>query len=180
MKPKFNFYNIAIHLILIIFAALIIYLVRENNTLRKMQNNAIPKVVIGQQIDSLKVITPAGKDSSLSFVNSPKPVILIVYSYDCPHCHQVLPMWKEIAKSTGEKFEMVAVTMDSLQTINAFVKEAGIPFKVFQTGKRILQKHSLVSFPTTIVMKKGVVEKAWNGELSLESFNELKGYIRQH
>lgn len=110
-----------------------------------------------------------------------KVIFLNFWATWCPPCVAELPYIQEFYNDYKDKVSFVFVTSDNRETIEAFFKEKGYEFPVYQSNKNYPSELPVVnSIPRTLLIDKNGnirVDKSgsanWNSSTFREKIDEL-------
>ncbi len=178
--PKAGGYQVALHLILVGLASLVVVLVAENRDLRSPRASppsASPAV--GDLLPPIDAKNLEGHDVKLTFNDADRETMLFVFTTSCPACRGNLPNWLAFEEQLGEHFNVVGISIDSMDATRSYVRDQALPFEVFvpTDPDRFRSDYSLPGVPETLhAGVDGRVEGSWLGVLP-EGF--LEGFATQ-
>ena len=175
--PKGSGYQVTLHLILAGLATLVVMLVTENRDLRSPRSSApSASPAVGDLLLPIETKDLEGRDVELTFSDSDRETMLLVFTTSCPACKGNLPNWLALQEQLGERYDVVGISIDSLDATRSYVRDQELPFKVFvpTDPDRFRSDYALPGVPETIhAGVDGRVEGSWLGVLPegfLESF----------
>lgn len=128
---------------------------------------------------AISVKTTSGQTLAL---NKPmKPVLINFWATSCPGCIEEMPHLAEIKKQFGDKFELVAVSMnyDPTEQVEKFIAKNGYPFSfVMDTSGKIAEAFGGVLLTPTsfLIAPNGNIVYQKIGEVD---FDMVKDRIRK-
>lgn len=90
-------------------------------------------------------------------------VIVLFYRYDCPDCHEAIPVYNEMALELGVGQEDADIQMAFIEIPPYGEDEELIPPETPCITGKIDKKELLVETPLVVVLNEGKVLKAWEG-----------------
>lgn len=175
MKKTFPWYQIALHAFLLVTTSMVVWLSLENNRLKTSMQPPEP-LTAGTEVEPFPIASLDGQESTLSYGDSEKDTLLLVFTSTCPACNENQPNWRTIYEQNKDAYRIVGVGLEDAETIAAYREAKDLPFDVVLPGDypSFAQDYKLAGIPTTIqVDSTGKVVEAWTGVLSPDTVSEL-------
>ena len=109
-----------------------------------------------QQADAsgYQVLDSAGLDAWLK-ANTGKPTLMIFWATWCPACKQAVPEMEGLAKSRGDKANVVAVSLDEDPgALHAYLEQHPMQMPVFLGKRELAERFGIESIPTLVIFDK--------------------------
>jgi len=163
-----------------------VVLVLQNRNLKEkinqLTNRKIELLTPGDRVEDVRAVSLNGDEVRLSYSDSAKKYLLLVFSTTCPHCEKNIPIWSEITRDNQDKCNYVGISTSSLEDTRKFVSMKSISFPTVSVANdtSLGRKYKIVGLPLTILLTRlGVVEKVWMGELTIGQKKEIAQLIGQ-
>jgi peroxiredoxin len=121
---------------------------------------------VGKAAPDLSIQSLDGKRHISLSELSGKVVIIDFWATWCKPCRTSFPNLEEVAKTGGDRVEVIAISVDDTKDgIADFVKETGVTFPIaWDEGHAIADRWGMGTMPTTFVIDgSGVVRYVHNG-----------------
>lgn len=161
----------------IVCIIVIVLLVRQNSELKSIltarEEIDHPLFKIGESLPGFMTYTMRGN----LFITDPMEKImngiLFIYSNDCPHCIQSIPILNIIY---NRGVNVVGLSLDAYPDAvsGATINEMNFPFLVSTLGKAFISAWQLKGTPVTIRIKDGKIADVWIGELHTDVLDQLQ------
>jgi hypothetical protein len=160
--------NIAI----ISVALLMGFVIIKNYLFEKANNTQTLSAVVGRKVSL----------SEVGFEKSSLSVVLLL-STQCRYCAQSMPFYKALSdmrRKPESSFQLFTVFPQDRLTVESHLKDFGLSTDAIETGPKFFQEMGVLTTPTLLLVNsKGVIEKAWAGELTVNSQNEVISDIKK-
>lgn len=166
MFNRINWYNVFIHIILLGLSIVVILLINKNKTLEeKLNYNKLDNIKESDIIENILTLNLEGKEELINF-NEGKDKILFLFTTTCKFCTENIPKWKEIYEDKKDKYEIIGLGLDSLETIKSYSEFYELPYKILISNeKNFRNKYKIQGVPQTIYLEKNIVKKVKIGVL---------------
>lgn len=178
MKKSFPFYQVALHAFLLVTTSMVIWLSLENRDLKESMRPPEP-LVAGTEVQPIPIKHLDGTDETLSYSDSDKDTLLLVFTSTCPACNENQPNWRTIYEQNKDAYRIVGIGLEDAETIAAYRESKDLPFPVVLPGDYpdFAKSYKLRGIPTTIqVDSEGKVVEAWTGVLSNDTVSALSSF----
>ena len=101
-----------------------------------------------------QVLDSAGLDAWLK-ANTGKPTLMIFWATWCPACKQALPEMEGLAKSRGDKANIVAVSLDEDPgALHTYLGQHPMQMPAFLGKRELAERFGIESIPTLVIFDK--------------------------
>ena len=170
----------------LVLCALVVWLGRQNGQLKTELAEAQARAaranvhdtaaaIVGRRLAALTGIDPAGNERAVA-LDAPGRRLVMLASAHCPTCESVRPFWHEAGQHAGAAgIEAVCLLTDERPTAEDLVT-LGVP--VYQVkGFRESSVGNIPLVPALLLMRDGVVERAWLGSPEGEAAGEIRAAL---
>jgi hypothetical protein len=168
-SQKIGGYQIFLHLVLIGLASLVVLLGTQNRALRASRNPTPPAgPVAGDLLRPIDAKDLEGRAVQIPFGGSNRETMLFVWTTTCPACKANLPNWLAVKERFGERYNIVALSLDSIDATKPYVEAHPLPFEVLVAADPagFRSQYNIPGVPETIhADRDGRVRGAWLGVL---------------
>lgn len=159
-KP-FNPYYIILHIALLAFGIQVLFLAKENRRLETVletsSQRAGANLESGQQLPDVAVVELDGQQSEIRFHDAAADSLLFVFTTTCSVCEDNLDRWLDLHQKFDDRFQIVAIGLDDLETTRAYVEQHDLPFRVVVPADRqyFPKAFGVIGVPETILVGAG-------------------------
>ncbi len=173
-----NWYNIFLHLVVIVLAVIIIFLVNKIYTYQ-LTSEGIGQFNVGDTFQDLLVKDLSGTATTIKLNSNKKEVILFIFSTTCIYCTNSIDNWNRLNEDTGGKYEIIGIAADDIDKVRNYKEKNNLKFKVYVPISNDFRKDYKISgVPQTIRLDKlGMVKHYWLGQFSDEALSTFKNLI---
>ncbi|MCH9647588.1 MAG: redoxin domain-containing protein [Deltaproteobacteria bacterium] len=174
--PRFNGYQVSLHLLLVLLGTVVIALFLENQSLRRTTPEQAKKLVSGDTIAAVAGRDLDGGSRELAFEASEKERLLFVFTTVCPACKDNQKNWRALYEQALDRYEIVGISLSSLEATEVYRDTQGLPFPiVIPSDIQAFASDNLIQgVPYTIHLgRDGLVRQSWLGPLPEDAISEL-------
>jgi hypothetical protein len=180
-KKKFDVYSISLHAILVVFAAIIVFLVLEIKSMSNTDSGRpkIEQAEPGEKYADIPVLKTDSTETTIDLTSNGKDKLLFIFSTECPHCTKNIPYWNKIYDKFSESINIYSVSYMPYGRVLPYISQFEISYPVFIAKSSTFRKeYKIAGVPQTILFSdSGVVKDLWIGALNDERFEEVIGKI---
>lgn len=160
MLKNLNWYNIFIHIMLIGLSVIVILLLNKNNKLEeKLYSNKIDNLKEGDSFENILAYNIEGIEDRIDF-SSGKDKLLFLFTTTCKFCTENIPTWKKLYEEDNDKYEVIGLGLDSLESIKSYSQLYNLPYKILiPTENDFRKKYKIMGVPQTIYFEKNIVKE---------------------
>lgn len=176
MKKKINFYNVFIHVALLISFLLIIILVKQNRELKDLISGPPPNnLKVGENIGDFIFENDNQVIKNFHSVNKDK-TLLFLFNTKCPYCTRNIPNWNALYDKLSDKVQIMGIAIDSLKELQKYREGKDIIYPTFATTEtNFRSKNKIGAIPQTILLDSGHrIIDIFIGVLNDESIGKLE------
>ena len=152
-KRKTGFYGPFLHASLLGLAVVVLLLVDENRRLeRAAQASRGEAVQAGDLLPALTVHDLEGNATELTFEGGDRESLLLVFTTSCPACKENLPHWRQLWDRHADRYRIVGVAIDDLDSTRTYVAEHEMPFPVYvpESPREVPRRYGITGVPQTL------------------------------
>lgn len=179
MAKRINLYQVSIHLLLIGLAVAVVTLANQNRELRAAPGlPTTAQLTVGEEIPPITVRDLEGNSQLLSFADSGKESLVLVFTTTCPACQQNQERWRSIYEVAGKDYDVVGLSLDDVGKTVSYKDVNRLPFRtlVAEDARDFALNNKVFEVPYTIHLDRdGRIRRSWLGVLSEDSVAEIVG-----
>lgn len=177
MKRSWTWYSVFLHLAVLALVVEVLYLYQQNRDLRTLQNASRPPALsVGETVDPIAVRTLNGSPETLDPVGAERETVLLVFTTTCPFCVENQDTWKELYDRHRDTYDVVGLSIDSLDATRDYVDRHRLPFPVVvpDDPQAFPRDYRIPGVPQTLVVdREGRVRRTWPGVLAEDTLEQL-------
>jgi thiol-disulfide isomerase/thioredoxin len=138
-----------------------------------------PLIIVGDSVLNSNLISLLDEKSvSLNELVKGKIVLITFWITNCGYCIESVSKMNKIVDKFENKVTIIGINPnDSKSGISSFIKRYRPNYQIFYNGKEITDKYGVDGYPTTIILKNGVVEYSKGGFNEDEVFRKLESMV---
>lgn len=123
-----------------------------------------PFISVGDLVINSNLISLDEKSVSLNELVKDKIVLMSFWITNCGYCIESVSKMNKIVDKFRDKIIILGINPnDSKSSISGFIKKYRPNYQIFYNGKEITDNYGVDGYPTTIILKNGVVEYSKGG-----------------
>jgi cytochrome c biogenesis protein CcmG/thiol:disulfide interchange protein DsbE len=131
-------------------------------TLKEINNK---KLLIGKEYPILNENTLSGKSISLNDLKG-KPTLINLWFTKCTPCIEEIPVLNNLKANYGEKFNFLAITMDSEDKVKKLLEKHKYDFDHIVNSNKLTKKLGFDGYPVNLFLDKNGVLKIIEGNVN--------------
>ena len=129
----------------------------QNHRLEKALSTASQRsaggLAVGDTLPSLQLSDLDGRDASQSWLGD-NPSMLFFFTTTCSACEQNMDRWRALHAQYSDRYDILAVGLDSLDATRTYVQNQDLPFEVrVSTDPYMSQSLGIIGVPETVVVR---------------------------
>jgi thiol-disulfide isomerase/thioredoxin len=138
-----------------------------------------PLISVGDSVLNSNLISLLDEKSvSLNELVKGKIVLITFWITNCGYCIESVSKMNKIVDKFENKVTIIGINPnDSKSGISSFIKRYRPNYQIFYNGKEITDKYGVDGYPTTIILKNGVVEYSKGGFNEDEVIRKLESMV---
>jgi thiol-disulfide isomerase/thioredoxin len=138
-----------------------------------------PLISVGDSVLNSNLISLLDEKSvSLNELVNGKIVLITFWITNCGYCIESVSKMNKIMDKFENKVTIIGINPnDSKSGISSFIKRYRPNYQIFYNGKEITDKYGVDGYPTTIILKNGVVEYSKGGFNEDEVIRKLESVV---
>jgi len=178
-------WNIVIHLVALVLALEVVFLVIQNRSLEKTIENAPragssepfempPTLEIGDRVPPMELVDIKGNVQDLD-IQRDKKKLLFAFSTQCHACQDTIETWLELNENLEGAVEVAGISPDSTAELSSYSDQQALAYPVFTGNATVVKQNFKLSVvPQTILLdEKGVVMGIWKGTLNRDQLDTI-------
>ncbi len=138
------------------------FTVNPKKTIKEIERK---KAIIGKKYPIENEITLEGNKISLSDLKG-KPTLVNLWFTNCAICIEEMPVLNKLKEKYGEKFNFLAITMDSETKVKKLLEKHKFKFKHIVNSKKLTTKLGFNGYPVNLFLDKNGVVKIIEGNVN--------------
>jgi len=127
--------------------------------------------IVGEPAPAFAYTDLSGETDDIFKTSNYDHITLLVFSASCPHCRDIVPTWNALA--SGHDGEYVGLSISPQEETLIFISDNNTHFPVILVGTSFLTGYRLSGTPSTIVVKRGIIDRLIQGKPSNEDLAYL-------
>lgn len=133
---------------------------------------------VGDHVPPIQGARPTGELATLDYSQSQMPIVLYVFTPQCPWCKKNIDNLHALAANSGKAYRLIGIALNDKDLIPYIQKEdLGFPVFTHLDANTIRSYHFSETPDTIVISTKGQVLKIWRGAYQANTKEDIAKYL---